>query len=435
MARRVVIIGYGVEGRSAAAYFAGLGDEITVADANSELEIPERFASKLGPDYLNQLDGFELAVRSPGIRPDAFQTTARVTSSIVEFMDRCPAPIIGVTGTKGKGTTSSLVTRILEAAGKTVWLGGNIGLSPLDFLDQVKSDHYVVLELSSYQLMDAPASPQVAVCLMLAPDHLNWHTDMDEYLDAKANIFAHQGKTDLAVYNADDLRSRELSLKTPAKRLGYMAPPAAYVKTGVIMMGDTPVMNVSEVGLLGPHNLQNICAAITAVWEIIRGNREAIAKAVSAFTGLEHRLELAGRIDGVSYYDDSFATTPETAIAAMRSFKEPKVIILGGSDKGADFVELAKVVENEGVIHAFLIGDTAPAIEQALRAVGFAHITTGYESMDKLVRNCYAVTEPGDVVLLSTGCASFGLFSDYKDRGSQFKAAIRKLEEISDASK
>ena len=146
-------------------------------------------------------------------------------------------------------------------------------------------------------------------------------------------------------------------------------------------------------------------------------------------------MELAAQIEGVSYYDDSFASTPETAIAAIRSFTEPKVIILGGSDKGADFAELAKAVENEGVIHAFLIGDTASAIERALRAAGFNHITAGYESMDKLVHNCYAVTEPGDVVLLSTGCASFGLFSDYKDRGNQFKAAVSRLQEVSNAGK
>ena len=435
MTRRVVILGYGIEGRSAAAYFAGLGDEVTIADVDSALAIPVGFESKLGPDYLNNLDGFDVAVRSPGIRPDAFRTTARVTSAIIEFMDKCPAPIIGVTGTKGKGTTSTLIARILEAAGKTVWLGGNIGTSPLDFLPQVKPDHYVVLELSSFQLIDAHVSPQVAVCLMLAPDHLNWHTDMDEYLTAKGNIFAHQSRLDLAVYNADDDRSVKLSLKSPAKRLGYGSPAAAHVTDNVIMMGDKLVMKVSQVGLLGPHNLQNICAAITAVWDIIDTNREAVSSAVSSFTGLEHRLELAARIEGVGYYDDSFSTTPETAIAAIRSFAEPKVIILGGSDKGADYAELARVVENEGVIHAFLIGDTAPAIERALRAAGFAHITVGYESMDKLVRNCYAITEPGDVVLLSTGCASFGLFTDYKDRGNRFKAAVRMLEEASGASK
>ena len=144
-------------------------------------------------------------------------------------------------------------------------------------------------------------------------------------------------------------------------------------------------------------------------------------------------MELAGQIEGVGYYDDSFASTPETAIATIRSLTEPKVIILGGSGTGADFAGLAKAVENEGVIHVFLIGETAPAIERALRAAGFNHITAGYESMDKLVRNCYAVTEPGDVVLLSTGCASSGLFRDYKDRGNQFKAAVNRLQEASNA--
>ena len=430
MTRRVGVLGFGVEGRSAAAYFAGLGDVVTVIDANPNLAVPIGMSSILGPDYLQSLGDFDVVVRTPSIRPDAFTTTARVTSVVREFMDQCPASIIGVTGTKGKGTTATLIARILEAAGKTVWLGGNIGTSPLDFLPQVKPNHFVVLELSSYQLMDAQVSPQIAVCLMLAPDHLNWHTDMAEYLAAKGNIFAHQRPGELAVYNADDALSSRLSLKSPAKRVGYGAAPGAYVLGGDIMMAGKVVIKTNEVGLLGAHNLQNICAAITAAWEVTGGNKAAIRQAVAEFTGLEHRLELAGVIDGVKYYDDSFATTPETAIAAIRSFAAPKVIILGGSSKGANYSALASVVENEGVIHAFLIGDTAPAIETALRQAGFTHITSGFRSMEKLVRDCYAVTEPGDVVLLSPGCASFGLFSNYKARGNQFKAAVGQLSEV-----
>ncbi len=431
MAERVVILGYGVEGRSAAAYFASLGSEVTIADARADTSVPRGFKAKCGSDYLSGLDDYDVVVRTASIRPDRFAASGRVTSAVREFIDHSPAPVIGVTGTKGKGTTSTLIARILEAAGKTVWLGGNIGTSPLDFLPEVKPEHFVVLELSSYQLMDMDKSPQIAVCLMISPDHLNWHTDMAEYLAAKANIFAHQQLGDRAVFYSLDEQSTELSRKSPARRIGYGAAPGACVLDGTIMMGDTPVMKAADVGLRGPHNLQNICAAITAVWEVIGGDVAAVREAVSGFTGLEHRLELVGRILDVDYYDDSFATTPETAIAAIRSFPQPKVIILGGSDKGADYAELARVVEDEGVIHTFVIGDTAPAIEQALRAVGFSHITSGYDNMEQLVRNCYAVTEPGDIVLLSPACASFGLFTDYKDRGNQFGATVKYLEEAS----
>jgi len=206
---KIAILGFGVEGQSALRYFRdkGLGYrvqgagysgqvEITVCDANLDLKVPEGVESRLGPGYLTELESFDLVVRSPGIKPSLIRGAKRVTSVTQEFLEHCPALVIGVTGTKGKGTTSTLIAKMLEVAGKTVWLGGNIGVPALDFLDKVKPTDYVVLELSSFQLMDVTRSPQIAVMLMVAPDHLNYHDTMEEYLEAKSQIFKHQRESD-----------------------------------------------------------------------------------------------------------------------------------------------------------------------------------------------------------------------------------------------
>ncbi|HSX02084.1 MAG TPA: UDP-N-acetylmuramoyl-L-alanine--D-glutamate ligase [Candidatus Saccharimonadia bacterium] len=442
--KNVAIIGYGIEGQAAAKYWADEGARIIICDADAELKVPKQYAAALGPNahgpgvgYLAQLGAMDLIVRSPGTRPDAILAAnprspglaGRITSGTREFFAQCPAPIIGVTGTKGKGTTSTLIARILEAAGRTVWLGGNIGRPALEFLSQVREDHLVVLELSSFQLLDLEQSPEVAVCLMIAPEHLNWHTDMAEYVAAKGNIFAHQRADDLAVYKAGDARAIELAKLSAGQRLPYGAEPGAVVANGAVVIDGAKVCDVAEVALVGAHNLENVCAAVTATWELVGHDPAPIRAAITSFTGLPHRLELAGEVAGVRYYDDSFSTTPDAAIAAIKAFAEPKVIILGGSDKGANFTRLAQAVEHGGVIHALLIGETAAQLEAALRRAGFTHFTTGFTDMPHLIETCYHITEPGDVVLLSPACASFGLFTDYKARGDQFKAAVQQLKE------
>ncbi len=428
---KVGILGYGVEGRSAHKYWGARGHDLTICDRNENLELEDELpgaALKVGSGYLEGLEEFDLLVRTPSLRPDLLPSGVPTTSVVREFFAQCEAPIIGVTGTKGKGTTSSLITAILKAAGKRVHLAGNIGVPALELLPDVQEGDIVVLELSSFQLMDLERSPQVAVGLMMAPDHLDWHSDMDEYVAAKRKLFAHQRPEDLAVYHPTNQYTLRLVQDTPARKVPYTQRPGAYIRDGEIIMDGTPICRTDEVGLVGPHNLENICAAVTATWELTGGEAEAAARALREFTGLPHRLEPVAEVDGVRYFDDSFATTPETAIAAIRSFEGPKLIILGGSDKGARYDELAREVEDGGVIHALLIGDTAPAIAEALGRVGFTHYTlVDWKGMDVLVQTCRQLTEPGDVVLLSTGCASFGLFKNYKDRGDQFQAAVRAL--------
>ncbi len=432
---KIAIIGYGVEGQAAVKYWAGQGADITICDANTELKVPEGYKTQLGEAYLSKLGNMDLIVRTPGLRPDDILAanpmfpglSGRITSSTQEFFAQCPVPIIGVTGTKGKGTTSTLIAKILEAAGRTVWLGGNIGRPPLEFLAEVTGNDIVVLELSSFQLIDLNYSPEIGVCLMIAPEHQDWHTGMDEYMEAKSRMFAYQTGQGLAIYKAGDVRSKKIASVSPGRKVAYGAAPGALLEDGTVTIGGAKICAASEIGLVGPHNLENVCAAITATWDLVEHNTAAVRRAVTTFAGLEHRLDLVAEVAGVKYYDDSFATTPETAMAAINSFEEPKVVILGGSDKGSKYGELAQAVEHGGVTHALLMGDTSSKIEQALRRAGFTHLTTGFTDMRKIVETCYHITEPGDVVLLSPACASFGLFKNYKERGDQFKANVHEL--------
>jgi UDP-N-acetylmuramoylalanine--D-glutamate ligase len=443
---KVAILGYSTleqsESVDAYNYYRGRGDDITIyywGGGTLASDLPEDAESRLTPDEHTfvGLDEFDLIVRGAFVHPKDIKTSKPVTSVNNEFLDHCPATVIGVTGTKGKGTTSTLIAKMLEAAGKKVLLVGNIGRPPLALLPQITKDDFVVYELSSFQLMDIKKSPHIGVCVMVVPEHLNWHADMEEYMTAKANLFRYQSPDDLAVCDALNENSCRIASASPATKLGYAVPEdgkpqasglGAYVDGDTIMFKGSPVCKTTSVVLLGRHNLENVCAAITAVWDLINGNIEAITSVVSSFRGLEHRLEFVRELKGVSYYDDSFSTTPETAIAAMKSFHNPVVMILGGSDKGIPFNELAREVAKAKPRKVLAIGKTGPVIAKLLQTEGYNNIILdGLNSMSEIVKTAQAEAEGGDTVLLSTGCASFGMFKDYKDRGNQFKAAVQAL--------
>lgn len=430
----VAIIGYGVEGRASAAYFAARGHTVTVCDKQADTVVDTELQSQLGDDYLADLDRFDVIVRSAGIRPAVIleknpTVEPIITTAVNEFLAHSPTrQIIGVTGTKGKGTTSTLITNMLEAAGHKVWLGGNIGRSPLAFIDQVTEDDWVVLELSSFQLSDIHRSPPIAVCLMVVPEHLDWHRDVAEYYAAKSHLFTQQKSDDVAIYYASNATSSQIASTSPGQKIPFGQAPGAFVNAASdIEIDGATICSTNDLKLLGKHNWQNACAAVTAVWYSGCHDRQAMHTVLTTFTGLPHRLEKVREFNGVRYYDDSFGTTPETAIVALQAFQEPKVIILGGASKGVDYQELATAVAHNNVRHAIVIGDTAPQITKYLREVGFDDITLGLTRMSDIVAQAQTSAQPGDVVLLSTGCASFGLFKNYKDRGEQFSQAVRAL--------
>lgn len=438
---KVALVGYAVENQAALRYLQQNGADVTICDQNAAIAVPDGVDSRLGAGYLDNMDEFDVIVRTVGMHPDTILAQnpgveAKITTAVNLFFEQCKIPIIGITGTKGKGTTSTLIARILEAAGKKVLLGGNIGVPMLDLLPQTTEADYVVLELSSFQLIDCKYSPGVAVCLMVAPEHLNWHHDIDEYIGAKQRLFQSQTTDDRAVFNRNSSMSHNIASVSMAQKVSYEVPgpgaepsdrSGAYVMDDTIFMDLTPVCKTSEVALLGRHNLENICAAVAAVWEIIQHDTTVIQSVVSSFTGLEHRLQFVREVSGVKYYDDSFGTTPETAIVAIQAFEQPKVVILGGSDKGAEFNQLAHVVAANNVKAVVLIGDTGPKIRQALVTAGYTNIIDGGSTMASIIEAARSQAAPGDVVLLSTGCASFGLFENYKDRGEQFSRAVQAL--------
>lgn len=431
---KIAIVGYGLQGQSAYYYWRSPDNEITVCDRDESLELPEDVQGQLGVYYLHRLDRFDLIVRSPSVHPqdivaqNSEDIISKVTTVTNEFMKVCPTKnIVAVTGTKGKGTTSTLIANMLDAAGMTVHLGGNIGIPPLDLLkNNIEPKDWVVLELANFQLIDLQYSPHIAVCLMVVPEHLDWHPDTDEYYNAKSQLFRHQSTDDYAIYNANNENSKRIASTGKAWKVPYMEKPGAIVEDGNIVIDDQIVCKASEIKLLGAHNLENACAAVTTVWKITQ-DIEALRNILTSFAGLEHRLELVLELNGVKYYDDSFGTTPETAIVAIQAFDNPKILILGGSDKGASYYDLAQAVKTSNVRKVLLIGEQADRIQDALTEAGFTDYQNGGDNMGEIINNAHSLAQNGDVVLLSTGCASFGMFKNYKDRGEQFQATVKEL--------
>lgn len=429
----VAIIGFALEGQSAYSYWQKQGADITICDQDVNKQIPAGAIAQLGPDYLKNLDRFDVIMRSAGINPHIIlaenpDVEGKITTVINEFLRVCPTKnVIGITGTKGKGTTSTLTAQMLEAAGKQVFLGGNIGLSPFDFIEDITPESWVVLELSSFQLYDLKHSPRIAMCLMIVPEHLNWHSDMDDYIHAKSQLFAHQNSNDTAIYFAENTISHQIASASPGKKIAYYAEPGAYVDGTKIVIDTHEICDVSELKLLGKHNWQNVCAAATAVWQVVQ-SPDVIRKVAISSAGLPHRIEFVREHDGISYYDDSFGTTPETAIVALEAFEQPKVVILGGGVKGVTFDHLIDAVIKNNVRHVIAIGTTGPEVTQKLLEKGFTNVTAGGTTMQEIVKAARSFAQSGDIVLLSTGFSSFGLFSDYKDRGNQFKQVVTALK-------
>lgn len=427
---KVAIAGFGVEGQANNAYFLGQGHDITIVDERelAPTDLPYGARAILGANAFEQLDGFDMVVRTAGLRPSKIKTDGKIWSGTNEFFAKCPAPIIGVTGSKGKGTACSLIASILRAAGHTVHLVGNIGDPAISELESIRSSDIVVYELSSFQLWDAVRSPHVAVILGIEPEHLDVHKNFSEYVNAKANIALHQSPKDIVIYNKENPYSIKISRESKGARIPYQHEKAAHVSDGSFWFGETKLCSVDALLIPGRHNLDNACAAITAVWKWVKDGT-IIAQGLSNFAGLPHRLKFVRSVDDVAYYDDSIATTIGSVIASLRTFEQPKILILGGSDKGADYKALAEEVAKHDVSRVILIGDEAPKIEKALKKARVESITNfGTDTtMAKVVEYAQSIAKAGEIVILSPACASFGMFKNYADRGDQFIAAVEQL--------
>ncbi|MDO4712789.1 MAG: UDP-N-acetylmuramoyl-L-alanine--D-glutamate ligase [Candidatus Saccharibacteria bacterium] len=432
----IVIAGYGVEGRSNLAYFRRRFPEATlrIADQRPVADAPDGVTVLTGERVFAQLDDADLVVRTAGLPPREIRTKGKIWSATNEFFARCPAPIIGVTGTKGKGTTCSLIASILRAAGRTVHLVGNIGVPALDVLDQIRPEDVVVYELSSFQLWDLEASPHIAVVLMIEPDHLDVHTDFGEYVAAKQHIVQHQGPEDAVVYHPTNQYAAQIAQSSASRqqRYGVADDGAAYVQANTFFVQGRAICGVDTLRIAGQHNIENACAAISAVYALDESvSNEAVAQGLGAFTGLSHRLKFVAEKQGVAFYDDSISTTPGSAIAALRAFDQPKVLILGGHDKGADYSELAQeLVASDSLRGVVLVGSNAARLAALLRRAGLpeaAMVQKGPISMTGAVHAAVDLAQPGDVVILSPAAASFDQYNNYTDRGEQFVAAVAAL--------
>lgn len=445
--KKIAILGFGIEGMSVADFLTDA--EITVFDEKKredfDLAVLNKYEAKgvvfeLGG--VGELIGYYAVFRSPGFHPKipqlvkAKENGVEITSATKLFFDLCPCPIVGVTGTKGKGTTSTLIYEMLKKEGFDAFLGGNIGTAPLSFLSSVKPDSKVVLELSSFQLIDLEKSPHVAVILMTTSEHLDYHSDLNEYIEAKRNIFKFQNENDFAVVNRDYPASNESDIHTIGKV--YQVSRVQEIMQGCFVKDDSiylrmdgheeAILPTKELGLIGRHNWENVCAAVVA--SLCAGvSMKSVLQVLKSFKGLEHRIEFVRLVGGVKYYDDSFSTTPETAIAAIETFEEPKILILGGSSKNSDFSELGQIISESGTIKAIVgIGLEWERIKAEVGSLKpEVRVIEGLKSMEEIVMKCAEIGEIGDVVLLSPACASFDMFSSYKDRGQQFKEEVSKL--------
>lgn len=426
---KVAIAGYGQEGRVSYEYYHNRGDDVTIVDENVQpsTALPAGAQTILGPDAFAQLDGFDFVIRTPGLNPRHIVTDGKIWSATNEFFAQCPAPIIGVTGTKGKGTTCSLIANILREAGNTVHLVGNIGVPALSVLDRIKPEDIVIYELSSFQLWDLEKSPHIAVVLMIEPDHLDVHADMDEYVSAKARIAAHQTEDDIVIYHPTNEYSRQIALVSRGKqiRFGMNDDGGAYAHDQSFMVRDDIICPTSALHIAGTFNLDNACAAISAVLAVTKVENDYIERGLATFEGLPHRLKFVREVNGVSYYDNSIATTPGSAIAAIRSFDGPKVIILGGSDKGADYGELISACkENDARVVA--IGQTGEHIHTLCEANSVPSVRIR-GLMDDVVNAAATLANNKGVVILSPASASFDQYKNYSDRGDAFVDAVRAL--------
>ena len=449
--KTVAVIGIGVSNTPLLELLLAEGIRVTACDKRSREQMGEQAEHleqlgcelHLGADYLKDLDA-DVIFRTPGLRPDVPEIAACVdrgavlTSEMEVFFEVCPCPIIAVTGSDGKTTTTTIIAELLKAAGRRVWVGGNIGHPLLCEADGMLAMDYAVLELSSFQLMTMKHSPHIAVVTNLAPNHLDVHRDMAEYVAAKENIFRHQSGEDVAVFNADNDITAEQSRRAPGRARLFSRQDE--VADGVFLRGEDivcrsggherVVMTTGDIKIPGVHNVENYMAAIAAVDGLVPD--EVIRDFAREFGGVEHRIELVRTYRGVRYYNDSIASSPSRTIAGLRSFHEKVILIAGGYDKHIPFDVLGpEIVEHVKLL--VLCGATADKIRAAVENA------PGYQPGKPEIRDVTPFTaaveaardraQPGDVVTLSPACAAFDQFKNFAERGKFFKSIVNGWQE------
>jgi len=441
--KNVLIMGLGRfgGGLDSAIFSAQLADKVVITDTASEdklaetkekLEVFSNIEYVFGEHCKEDFQNADIVIANPAVRNDneflqaAQQGGAVITSQIEIFFDLCKAKTIGITGSNGKSTTTALAAHLLDSNPKKmrnydkVFLAGNIGNKALlAIIDEITADDIVVLELSSFQLMQLARierSPNVSLITNLSPNHLDWHKDFEEYAQAKENIFSFQKAGDLAVFNAEDDATLEM-----AERLSK----SIAADCDLYKCDDVPMRLVELTPLAGRANLSNLAGAIKIAKFLGVGNK-SIKEAIKTFKPLEHRLELVSKKDGIRWYNDSIATTPESTIVALEAFTQNKILIAGGYDKGISFDGLCEKIKefSDGIKAVILIGQTSEKIAEAIDG---AVEVIKFDSLEQAVKQASQLAKPGDAVLLSPACASYDMFDNFQQRGEIFRELIKQL--------
>ena len=440
--KKIAVLGLGVSNRPLVRLLLEFGCDVTGCDRTPREKLDQEVLDletagcklSLGEGYLDGLQA-DLVFRTPGMHPGnpaivaLKEKGAQITSEMEVFFEVCPCTCIAVTGSDGKTTTTTLVSEMLKAEGHTVWLGGNIGTPLLPLVRQMRADDYAVVELSSFQLMDMTRSPHIALITNLAPNHLDVHKDMEEYVEAKKNIYRFQSDVDVLVVNADNDITSPLSGPGETRNFSRQGKDAfVRMENDVIYRRDEAVLNKSDILLPGEHNVENYMAAIAVVEGLV--SDETVRSVARTFGGVEHRIELVRIKDGVRYYNDSIASSPSRTIAGLLSFNEKVILIAGGYDKHIPYDVLGPVVCDHAK-KVFLGGATGPQIRAAIEAApnyvpGCPEITDCAD-FDSAVYAAVAAAQEGDVVLMSPASAAFDQFKNFMVRGEHYKKMIREL--------
>lgn len=440
--KKIAVLGLGVSNRPLVRLLLEYGCTVVGCDRTPREKLDAEVLAleeagctlSVGDHYLDNVEA-ELLFRTPGMHPGnpAIQALrergAEVTSEMEVFFEVCPCHLIAVTGSDGKTTTTTLISEMLKAAGKTVWLGGNIGTPLLPLCRQMQAEDYAVVELSSFQLMDMRRSPERAVVTNLAPNHLDIHKDMDEYVEAKKNIFKFQNEDGLLILNADNAITAgftgngQTHFFSRRKQTNCM-----WVENGAIYRRGEKILDCAEILIPGVHNVENYMAAIAAVDGLV--SDEVICQVAKTFGGVEHRIELVRIKDGVKFYNDSIASSPSRTIAGLRSFTQKVILIAGGYDKHIPYDVLGPEI-CEHVSKLFLGGATGALIQKAVEAAP-AYVHGKPEIVDcgnfeAAVRAAAAAAKDGDIVLMSPASAAFDQFKNFMVRGEFYKKLVREL--------
>lgn len=450
--KKIAILGIGISNTPLIKYLAADGFDITAFDREEESGLKEQLKSLedldigyyLGNDYLKGLKGFDIIFKTPKIRFDIPELVAErshgavVTSEMEVFCDLCPAKTFAVTGSDGKTTTTTLVYEMLKAQGYRCWLGGNIGTPLLDKIDQINEDDMVILELSSFQLHTMKCRINTAIITNMSPNHLDVHESMDEYIDAKKNIFRWQLSEDLLIINCDNTITRSFG-KEAKGRVTYFSriqglERGMVIEAGNLILKDGKdkkiLFSVDEILLPGVHNIENYLAASAAVINFVQPDK--IKQVASSFKGVEHRIELVRELNGIKFYNDSIGTSPTRTIASVNSFRQKLILIAGGYDKHIPYEAMGKILANQ-VKCLILIGQTAPIIEKVFydevqkNGIGSDIPLYKCDTLEDAVKTAYTNADKNDIILLSPASASFDMFRNFEERGNRFKEIVNNL--------